>query len=158
MHGLVFSLCLTALGIIHGGIAKAGPADRAPAKSIPCEAVVQKYEPSAMWDHMAGGGFAAYDAVLFKIIVPEEKRGQEVRVYFESGSVAGASSLRRPGSRFRFDFDFALLKQGPLFGGALEKLELVTAGVPAAQTMPAANPAVVEKGTGTVAAPKYPEP
>lgn len=158
MLGLVFGLCLTALGIIHGGIAEASPADGGPAKSVPCEAIVQKYEPSAMWDHMVGGGFAAYDAVLFKIIVPEEKRGQEVRVYFESGSVAGNSSLRIPNARFRFGFDFALLKRGHLFGGALENLKLVTAGVSAAQAMPATNPAVVEKGTGTVAAPKHPDP
>ena len=125
VYGLVFGLCLTALGIIHGGIAPASPADGGPAKPVPCEAIVQKYEPSAMWDHLAGGGFAAYDAVLFKIIVPEEKRGQEVRVYFESGSVAGNSSLRRPNARFRFGFDFELLKQGHLFGGALKNLEPV---------------------------------
>jgi len=104
-----------------------------------------------MWDHMAGGGFAAYDAVLFKIVVPEEKRGQEVRVYFESGSVAATSSLRRPEARFRFDFDFALLKQGHLFGGALENLELVTAGVAGAQTMQAANSAVLAKIVGELA-------
>ncbi len=89
-----------------------------------CEAAVQKYETSAMWDRFEGGGFMIYDAVVFKIVSPAPKAGQEVRAYVEAGALPADSALRKPGARYRFDFDFALLKQeDQLFLGAFKNLE-----------------------------------
>ncbi len=95
-----------------------------PQDPTPCEAVVQKYEASAMHDQIEGGAFRIFDAVALKIVSPAPKAGQELRVYLEAGSLPADSALRKPGARFRFDFDFALLKQeDQLFSGALKNLE-----------------------------------
>lgn len=91
-----------------------------------CEAIVEKYEASAMRDHLEGGGFLVYDAVVFKIVSPAPKAGQEIRVYLKVGTVADDSALRKAGARYRFVFDFALLKEAEqLFSGAFKTLQRV---------------------------------
>lgn len=91
------------------------------------EAVVRKFESTVMWDHFDDGRFAAYDGVTLKMLSPAELVGKTIRVYFNSGSVANDSPLRKPGRRCRFDFDPNWLKEDQLFAGALENLQWIKA-------------------------------
>ncbi len=108
--------------------AQAQPVDSERSGPVACEAVVQKYLGGAMWDHFEGGGFTGFDAVVFKVVSPAAKAGQEIRVYVEARSVVDDSSLRKTGAPYRFEFDFALLKHDPLFLGALKNLERMGTG------------------------------
>src|SRR4051812_579724 len=113
--------------LILGALLLAAPLAAEEPKWIPCESVVQTFQPGAMHDHLRGSEFRVYDAVVFKLGSPASKAGTELRILLEVGTVNRDSSLRKPGSRYRFDL-LNHATQEQLFIGAVRNLAFVPAG------------------------------
>ncbi|MDA1051062.1 MAG: hypothetical protein O3C40_11375 [Planctomycetota bacterium] len=88
---------------------------------------MQTYEIAAMEDLFDDGRFVSYDAVTLNILAPKEMADRTIRVYFQDGSLADDSPMRKSGQRLRFDFDKNLPRERQLFGGVLGNIQWIDA-------------------------------
>jgi hypothetical protein len=94
--------------------------------TISVTAKVSEYYPHAMNEDYTDGSWAAYDAVIFQIISPDQWQGTNLTIYCFSGDTN--IIFRTVGDVFQFQIAKDYLEEQPsrLFDGAIEKPKRIT--------------------------------